>query len=366
MVVATLGISLPEVRQSLSLSAVEAGSLFSVIFIVAAIVSPISGRLSDKIGRKAVLVMGISALSLGFALSGLSRTYPAMLALLGCAGLGYGFTTPSLYALMSDLLPARRGLGASLVSVAYGIGGALGSVLSSTIISRAGWRAAFLAAGVIGTAIAGLELLRLRSVRKREAIRHHEPYRKVLSPTLVLLGLAEFFGGSVFWSSASWTATVLRTAKELSLSETGFVMGLWGLTPMIGALLLGVLSDRFGRKAVILCSAYSGVCASFVVYYLLTSPVTLAIGLFIFGTLKATAPTLIVALAQESSAAETAGGASGVIMSMHYIAAVVAPLVAGQLIASTGDMILTMVLTSSLPLIVYGGLISAVRERAQS
>ncbi|TAJ79276.1 MFS transporter, partial [bacterium] len=224
MVVATLGISLPEVRQSLSLSAVEAGSLFSVIFIVAAIVSPISGRLSDKIGRKAVLVMGISALSLGFALSGLSRTYPAMLALLGCAGLGYGFTTPFLYALMSDLLPARRGLGASLVSVAYGIGGALGSVLSSAIISRAGWRAAFLAAGVIGTAIAGLELLRLRSVRKREAIRHHEPYRKVLSPTLVLLGLAEFFGGSVFWSSASWTATVLRTAKELSLSETGFVM----------------------------------------------------------------------------------------------------------------------------------------------
>ncbi|TAJ99519.1 MFS transporter, partial [bacterium] len=200
----------------------------------------------------------------------------------------------------------------------------------------------------------------------RESIRRHLAFRKTISPTLVLLGLAEFFGGSVFWSSASWTATVLRTAKELSLSETGFVMGLWGLTPMIGALLLGVLSDRFGRKAVILCSAYSGACASFVVYYLLTSPVTLAVGLFIFGTLKATAPTLIVALAQESSAAETAGGASGVIMAMHYIAAVVAPLVAGHLIASTGDMILTMVLTSSLPLIVYGGLVSAVREKPQS
>lgn len=135
------------------------------------------------------------------------------------------------------------------------------------------------------------------------------------------------------------------------------------MTPMIGALLLGALSDRFGRKAVILCSAYSGACASFAVYYLLTTPFSLALGLFLFGTLKATAPTLIVALAQEATATEISGAASGVIMSMHYVSAVVAPLVAGHLIASTGDMILTMILTSSIPLFVYGGLVAAVREK---
>lgn len=363
MMVATLGISLPEVRQSLALSEVEAGSLFSVIFIVAAVASPISGRLSDKIGRKAVLIMGISALSLGFALSGLSRSYLFMLAPLALTGLGYGFTSPSLYALMSDLLPSRRGLGASLVSVAYGIGGSLGSIISSSVIARAGWRMAFFTVGILGTAIMVLETLRVRNVRKEAAPLRHEPHGRILNSTLVLLGLAEFFGGSVFWSSASWTATVLRTAKQLTLAETGLVMGLWGLTPMIGALLLGSLSDRFGRKAVILCSALSGSAAAFVVYSLLTSPLPLALGLFLFGTLKSTVPTLIVALAQESSSPEIAGAASGVIMSMHYIAAVVAPLLAGHLIASTGDMILAMILTSSAPLLVYGGLVAAVREK---
>lgn len=363
MVVATLGISLPEVRQAFSLSEIEAGSLFSIIFIVAAVASPISGRLSDKIGRKAVLITGISTLALGFALSGLSQGYLLMLVSLGFAGLGYGFITPSLYALMSDLLPARRGLATSLVSVVYGIGGALGSVISSAIIARADWRAAFITVGIIGMGITGLEILRVKNVHGRAAIRQQRSYRNVLSPTLALLALAEFFGGSVFWSSVSWTATVLRTAKGLSLAETGLVMGVWGLTPMIGALLLGALSDRFGRKAVILCSAYAGACASFVVYYLLTSPITLAAGLFFFGTLKATVPTLIVALAQESTSTEIAGVASGVILSMHYVAAVIAPLVTGQFIASTGNMILTMILTSSLPLVVYGGLIAAVREK---
>jgi MFS family permease len=278
MMVATLGISLPEVRQTLLLSEIEAGSLFSVIFIVAAIASPISGRLSDKIGRKAVLVTGISSLCLGFALSGLSLGYPMMLVFLALAGLGYGFNSPSLYALMSDLLPERRGLGASLVSVAYGIGGSLGSVIASSIIARAGWRMAFLTVGVIGLVITGLEMVVIKNVSKRQGLKGQLPYRKALNRSLILLGLAEFFGGSVFWSSASWTATVLRTAKELSLSETGFVMGLWGMTPMIGALILGPLSDRFGRKAVILWSALPGAVAAFVVYYLLTSPGALALG----------------------------------------------------------------------------------------
>ncbi|MFQ5849726.1 MAG: MFS transporter [Candidatus Binatia bacterium] len=366
MMVATLGISLPEVRQTLILSEIEAGSLFSVIFVVAAVASAIAGRLSDRIGRKAVLVTGISSLSLGFAFSALGPGYPLILLLLGLAGLGYGFTTPSLYALMSDLLPGRKGLGASLVSVSYGLGGSFGSVIASSIIARAGWRTAFLTVGVIGVVIAGLEMLRIKDVSQRQAIQHHAPYKKVLSRSLILLGLAEFLGGSVFWSSASWTPTVLRTAKGLSLRETGFVMGIWGATPMVGALLLGALSDRFGRKLVILWSAYPGALAAFVVYYLLTSPGPLALGLVLFGTLKASVPTLIVALAQESSSPETAGTASGVVMSMHYVAAVVAPLVAAQLIASTGDMILTMILTSTVPLVLYGGLIAAVREKART
>lgn len=363
MAVATLGIALPDLRKSLLLSEIEAGSLFSVMFIVAVVASAAAGRLSDKIGRKAVLVTGVGLLSLGFGASGLSQSYIPMLGVLGFAGLGYGFTTPSLFALMSDLLPNRRGLAASLVSVSYGIGGLLGSVVASFIIATAGWRVSFFAVGVTGMAITALEMIAVKSASARQGGERLPSYREEINHTLVLLALAEFFGGSVYWSTASWTATVLRAAKELSLSETGFIMGAWGLTPMIGALVLGALSDRFGRKAVILWTAFPGALAAFVVYHLLTSPGTLAVGLVLFGILKASVPTLIVALAQDSASAEGVGTASGVVMSMHYVAAVAAPLISAHLIASTGDMILTMILTSSIPLIVYGGLIAAVRER---
>jgi DHA1 family bicyclomycin/chloramphenicol resistance-like MFS transporter len=135
---------------------------------------------------------------------------------------------------------------------------------------------------------------------------------------------------------------------------------------MLGALVLGPLSDRFGRRTVILATAFPAAIAAFISYEWLATPQALAAGLVVFGILKATVPTLIVPLAQESAAPEAAGAAAGAIMSMHYFSAVVAPLVAGALIGRTGDMIMSMVLTACVPLLIYGGLIALVRETSRA
>ena len=99
-------------------------------------------------------------------------------------------------------------------------------------------------------------------------------------------------------------------------------------------------------------------------FYWLESAAALAAGIFVFGTLKASVPALVVALAQEAAPAGSAGAASGIIMSLHYTSGVVAPLIAARLIIATGDIILAMILVSSVPLVLYGSLIGAVRERS--
>jgi MFS family permease len=132
---------------------------------------------------------------------------------------------------------------------------------------------------------------------------------------------------------------------------------------MIGAISLGLLSDNLGRKRVILVSAFPAAVASFIAFYWLQSSIALGVGFFCFGTLKASVPALVVALAQEASSGESSGTASGIIMSLHYTAAVIAPLIAAQLITGTGDIVLAMILASSIPMILYGCLIAAVRER---
>ncbi len=362
MMVATLGIALPEIRQAFSLSTIAAGSLFSVMMMIAALTSFIAGRLADRMGRKAVLLSGLSFLALGFSAAGFTDDRSLFFTFLALTGVGYGLTPPSLYAIMSDLLPNRRGLGASLVSVSYGIGGAMGAVLASRIIAAFGWRAAFLTVASVAAADMLLQLYWIRNIHSIRAADRGGSFKDALTTAILMLSLAEFIGGSVFWSSAAWTPTLLRTAKALTLQETGTVMGVLSLANMLGSFLLGSLSDKFGRRTVIIMSALPAALAAFVLFYWLESAVSLVMGIFIFGTLKASVPALVVALAQESAPAGSAGTASGIIMSLHYTSGVVAPLVAARLITTTGDIVLSLILVSSLPLVLYGSLIAALRE----
>jgi MFS family permease len=366
MMVATLGIALPEIREAFFLSTIAAGSLFSVMMIIAALTSGLAGRLADRIGRKTVLITGLSLLALGFGLAGVSSHPILFFFFLALTGMGYGFTPPSLYAIMSDLLPSRRGLGTSLVSVSYGIGGAIGAVLASRIIAAFGWRAAFLTVAGIATADMLLQFYWIRNISSIRTASRSGSFKDALTIPILILALAEFVGGSVFWSSAAWTPTLLRTAKALTLQETGWLMGLLSLANMLGSFSLGSLSDKVGRKTIIACSAFPAALAAFIVFYWLESVAALAAGIFVFGTLKASVPALVVALAQEAAPAGSAGAASGIIMSLHYTSGVVAPLVAAQLITDTNNIILAMTLVCSVPLILYGSLISAVRERNYS
>jgi MFS family permease len=364
MMVATLGIALPEIRETFALSTVAAGSLFSVMMIIAALTSGIAGRLADKFGRKTVLITGLSLLAAGFGLAGVSTQPILFFVFLAVTGIGYGFTPPSLYALMSDLLPNRRGLAASLVSVTYGIGGAIGAVLASRIIAASGWRTAFTIVGIIAAADMLLQLYWIRDMHRARAAGRSGSFKDALSLPLFLLAIAEFIGGSVFWSSAAWTPTALRTAKGLSLQQTGWIMSVLSLANMLGSFSLGSLSDKFGRKVVIALSAFPAALAAFIVFYWLQSPVGLAVGIFVFGIFKASVPALVVALAQEAAPPGSAGTASGIIMSLHYTAGVIAPLLAAKVIGATGDIILAMILATTVPLVIYGSLIALVTERS--
>ncbi len=364
MMVATLGIALPELRQTFALSEVAAGSLFSVMMIIAAMTSGVAGRLADRIGRKTVLITGLSLLAFGFSSAGMSSHRWWFFFFLAVTGIGYGFTPPSLYAIMSDLLPHRRGLGASLVSVTYGIGGAIGALLASRVVAAFGWRAAFMTIGGIAAVDMLVQLYWIRNGQRVSTAARMGSLKSALSSSIAILAAAEFIGGSVFWSCAAWTPTALRGAKALSLQETGWVMSVLSLANMLGSLSLGSLSDKFGRKPVIALSAVPAAAAAFVVFYWLQSPLGLALGIFVFGVLKASVPALVVALAQEAAPAGSAGTAAGIIMSLHYTAGVLAPLLAAKLITGTGDILLAMVLVSSVPLLLYAALIGAVHERA--
>ena len=365
MVVAVLGIGLPEIGTGLGLPAEWWGALFPPIFVAAACASWSAGRLSDSLGRRSVLVAGGLCLGAGFGLVSTVHSYGAAVILLALAGVGYGALTASVLSLVSDLLPLRRGLGMGMLSATYGLGSVSGPIVAAAIIQRVGWRGATVTVGCIAAGIALIQWLRIREPARAQAAPRAAGTRKprLMNRNMIILAAAQFFGGSVFWITSSWTPTFLRETVKLTLDEAAMVMAAWGATPIIGAMVLGMLSDRLGRRRIILMGAFPGVLVVLAVYGWLVHPLALAAGICLLGLCKSPVPSLVVALAQDTTAKGRVGEASGLIMSMHYVAAQTTPLAMGQFITWLDSMTLAMLLGSGVAFAVFAMLVTSVRER---
>jgi EmrB/QacA subfamily drug resistance transporter len=170
--------------QGRGLSPSQAGLILTAQPIVMAIVAPVSGTLSDRIGVQLPSVLGMAILSAGlFMLSRLgpeSSLWSVALAL-AVAGLGTGtFISPNNSALMGSAPPYRQGIAAGILATARSVGMVLGIGLSGAIFTTVmansqstaafftATRASFLAAavlailGVLTSAIRGAERRQLR------------------------------------------------------------------------------------------------------------------------------------------------------------------------------------------------------------
>lgn len=121
------------------LSPSQAGLILTAQPIIMAIIAPLSGTLSDRIGTRipAILGMAILAASL-LLLSQLGPTTPLALValLLGIAGLGTGtFISPNNSALMGSAPRHRQGIAAGILATARSVGMVLGIGLAGAIFT---------------------------------------------------------------------------------------------------------------------------------------------------------------------------------------------------------------------------------------
>ena len=132
--------------QGREFSPTKAGITLTAMPIVMALVAPLSGTLSDRIGTRLPTITGMAVLAVGLLLlSGLGPTTPpAQIALrLGIVGFGIGiFVSPNTSALMGAAPRSRQGIAAGIMATSRNIGMVLGVGLAgavfTTILSQAG------------------------------------------------------------------------------------------------------------------------------------------------------------------------------------------------------------------------------------
>jgi DHA1 family multidrug resistance protein-like MFS transporter len=137
--------------------ATVAGIVLGASGLTSALAAAYLGRLGDRLGHRRILTVSLTAAGLVYLPMAIVRD-PWQLALLqGLLGVAAGGLIPSANALVAHLTPLpRRGAVFGLTAALSGLGGFVGPLLGASLATSYGFRATFIAAGVLLLGMAGL------------------------------------------------------------------------------------------------------------------------------------------------------------------------------------------------------------------
>ncbi len=220
--------------------------------------SLVAGLVSDRIGRKSILVGGL--LALGGSLLGVATAdrYSWLAAWQFLAGFGGGAYMGTVFATVSDqVAPSQRGRALGWVITGQSLSFVLGVPAVTFIGSFAGWRGAIvsqaLATVLVATAV-WLAVPRQSSQRPERTASGRSTVKRFDPRVLALLG-AGTMERACFAGLAVYLATYLLTTYGVSLQELAFGLGLVALGNLVGNVLGSQFSDRFSARPLVFAAS---------------------------------------------------------------------------------------------------------------
>jgi MFS family permease len=136
---------------------------FIVSAAIEATLAPISGRYSDRVGRRAPFVTGLVIAAVGMLGVGAAQGVSVIVAALLVASLGAGFCFAPALTMLSETAesgPLQQGLAAGLSNMAWASGQVIGGILGGVAASAAGYAAPAIAVAFVLVFTAGYALRR--------------------------------------------------------------------------------------------------------------------------------------------------------------------------------------------------------------
>jgi MFS family permease len=162
---------LPIYAKNAGLNDAEIATVLGAQLILAMVAKPIAGRLSDRVGRIPVIVIGLLLCAAALPLIFRSESLTTFVLVAPVLGLGVGAVTPVTNALIADLASVRN-LGAAMgvFGTIWDIGEAAGPMIAGFLIGRVGYAATFDVIAAV-TAVISVGLIALVRDPKRASDR---------------------------------------------------------------------------------------------------------------------------------------------------------------------------------------------------
>jgi len=135
--------AIPEIIRDFNISYGTAAWIFSAYLIVAAVMTPIAGKLSDLYGKKKILLILLSMYAVGIAAGGFSNSISFLLVSRIIQGVGLA-AIPAAFSLLRETFPpARLATAIGVFGSAYSAGSVVGLLAGATVIQNFGWHFTF-------------------------------------------------------------------------------------------------------------------------------------------------------------------------------------------------------------------------------
>lgn len=253
---------LPEIGETLGVNAFWRGMLLTAYALSLGVSALLTGPASDRIGRQKILLYGTGLMAVTLALHTVAANYVLLLGMRLLAGVAGGMLSGGSVAYVGDYFPYdKRGWANGWVMSGTAFGQVAGIPIGKVLATSFGYRWPFL---MFAVTMGGAAVLIWRYVPRANANLDDEPltprrvvrkYRHVLQGSAVMGAVGAYF--LMFGGLGLFTAflpTWLETTIGISGYGVALLFAIGGSANVLASPLAGTISDRVGRKPLVVWS----------------------------------------------------------------------------------------------------------------
>lgn len=254
---------LPVITETISIPDESGGLLITIYALCYGITAPVFGMMSDRVGRKRMIIIGFIIFSISTFCTGLAKNFEILLLFRGLTGLSGAMIMPSIFALVGDKVTYE--------SRGKAMGTIMGAMIGSTVIgvpigaflSEIGnWQWTFYSIGLLTLFLTLLINHILRNEKEREDVHVSltETVDAPLKMTVVNISVLFALLATFLWTIGlhgmfSYIGVYYENNFGISVGKIGIVIFLAGVGSVAGNILGGKLADKIGKKSVIVIAS---------------------------------------------------------------------------------------------------------------
>jgi MFS transporter, AAHS family, 3-hydroxyphenylpropionic acid transporter len=351
------GVAAGGIRAQFHADAAHFGYFFSASTFGLFVGALVGGRLSDRVGRRSVLLASVCAFGLFSLLTPFAWDIGSLSWARLLTGLGLGGALPNVIALSSENAPAsQRSASVTMIYAGMPLGGALASLIM--LVSAAEhWRWVFIVGGVVPLAIApvlGLLLPESRAFQQHRAAgagRIFDVFADGRAARTLLLWITFLLALLALYLLLNWLPTLMidsgLTKAQAALAQIAFNIG-----GALAAIYVGLHLETNLRRIGVLVVFLALPCLLGLLALAPGTVTTTLLLVFLLGASVLAAQAILYAYAPLCYPTAIRGTGVGFAVSMGRIGSIIGPLLGSVLVGSGRTP--SQVLTGLLPLVLVG------------